>query len=94
MSRDHAQFTFKVEDKVRASKIIWSILCTNACQTITIEDIGSMHGTYLNGVELARHVPSTVNNGDGVVFGAEVRRGPETFPACGFHIDIELIEPT
>ncbi|KUJ12059.1 uncharacterized protein LY89DRAFT_688532 [Mollisia scopiformis] len=59
-------------------------------KTINIRDIGSMHGTYVNGVELARHVPLTLNNGDIVVFGAEVRRGPETFPACSFRIAIEF----
>jgi pSer/pThr/pTyr-binding forkhead associated (FHA) protein len=93
MSRDHAQFTLKVEDKVRFPGIFCGLDHTNAYQTISIEDIGSMHGTYLNGVELARHVPSILNNGDFVVFGAEVRRGPETFPACGFNIAVEFIEP-
>lgn len=61
-------------------------------KTITIQDIGSMHGTYLNNVELPRNVPSTLNNGDIVVFGAEVRRGPETFPACSFRIHFEFTE--
>lgn len=61
-------------------------------KTITIQDIGSMHGTYLNNIELPRNVPSTLNNGDIVVFGAEVRRGPETFPACSFRINFEFTE--
>lgn len=94
MSRDHAQFTLKPEDKVGFSRTINGFDHANAYQTITIEDIGSMHGTYLNGVELARHMPSILNNGDIVVFGAEVRRGPETFPACSFLVAIEFIEPT
>ncbi|KAE8453084.1 hypothetical protein EG329_012271 [Mollisiaceae sp. DMI_Dod_QoI] len=59
---------------------------------ITIQDIGSMHGTHLNDTELARNVPSTVNNGDTVVFGAEVRRGPETFPACSFRVNYEFTQ--
>lgn len=61
-------------------------------KTITIQDIGSMHGTYLNDFELPRNVPSNLNNGDIVVFGAEVRRGPETFPACSFRINFEFTE--
>lgn len=91
MSRDHARITMNAENKVGSSKIA-GIYCANFLQTITIQDIGSMHGTYLNGVELARHVPSTLNNGDILVFGAEVRRGPETFPACSFRISYEFAD--
>lgn len=61
-------------------------------QTIAILDIGSMHGTWVNDMELARNVPSTLNNGDIVVFGAEVRRGPETFPACSFRVNFEFTQ--
>ena len=60
-------------------------------QTVTIQDIGSMHGTYLNGDEVPRKTPMVVDDGDVVVFGAEVRRGPETFPACKFQVNYEFV---
>jgi hypothetical protein len=59
--------------------------------TITIQDIGSMHGTYLNNIELQRKDPRILNDGDIVVFGAEVRRGVESFPACAFRINYEFL---
>ncbi|KAH8685571.1 hypothetical protein BGZ60DRAFT_395475 [Tricladium varicosporioides] len=58
---------------------------------ITIHDIGSMHGTCLNGRKLATKEPTVINNGDELVFGAEVRRGPEVFPACAFRVNIDFI---
>ena len=60
-------------------------------QNVTIQDIGSMHGTYLNGVEVPRKTPKAVEDGDVLVFGAEVRRGPETFPACKFQVNYQFI---
>ena len=46
-----------------------------------------MHGTYVNDLELERKKARELSDGDKVVFGAEVRRGPETFPACAFRIN-------
>jgi pSer/pThr/pTyr-binding forkhead associated (FHA) protein len=60
-------------------------------QNITIQDIGSMHGTYLNGVELPRKTPMAIDDGDVLVFGAEVRRGPEIFPACKFQVNYQFV---
>ncbi|KAL2073246.1 hypothetical protein VTL71DRAFT_10570 [Oculimacula yallundae] len=53
---------------------------------VTIKDIGSMHGTYLNGIALASDTPAVLTSNDVVVFGAEVRRGTEVFPACSFQV--------
>lgn len=50
-----------------------------------------MHGTQLNDVKLLLDTPQAVKNGDIVSFGAEVRRGPDTFPPCRFHIEYELV---
>jgi hypothetical protein len=50
-----------------------------------------MHGTYVNGSELQRKEPKALNNGDVVVFGAEVRRGVEIFPACAFQVNYEFL---
>lgn len=62
-----------------------------AGNTLYLEDIGSMHGTLLNGVKLMANTPQQLEDGDVVVFGAEVKRGPETFPACSFQINYEAI---
>lgn len=59
--------------------------------TITIQDIGSMHGTHLNNIDLPKDTPTVITDGDIVVFGAEVRRGPETFPACSFRVNHKII---
>jgi pSer/pThr/pTyr-binding forkhead associated (FHA) protein len=90
MSRDHAEMTIDVEEKVRPSTATLQVqsLCS---QKITIQDIGSMHGTYLNGVELPRKTPMAIDDGDILVFGAEVRRGPETFPACKFQVKYQFV---
>ncbi|PBP22282.1 FHA domain protein [Diplocarpon rosae] len=58
---------------------------------LSIKDIGSMHGTFLNGIELTKYVPMAVSKGDILVFGTEVRRGSETFPACRFHVDRKIL---
>lgn len=50
-----------------------------------------MHGTYVNGGELQRKKPQTLQSGDVIVFGAEVRRGVETFPACAFQVTYEFL---
>jgi len=52
-----------------------------------------MHGTYHNSsprLETGEMRP--LSNGDIVVFGAEVKRGPEIFPACAFRVDYQLVE--
>lgn len=60
-------------------------------KNIVIEDIGSMHGTFLNNVPLPSKTAMVIGNGDEVKFGAEVRRGPEMFPACRFQINYEFV---
>jgi pSer/pThr/pTyr-binding forkhead associated (FHA) protein len=90
MSRDHAELVFNTEDKVYPISHPTAISQANKNQTITIQDIGSMHGTYLNTAELARKQPTVLRDGDNLVFGAEVRRGPETFPACAFRVNYKF----
>lgn len=45
-------------------------------KTLTIQDVGSMHGTYVDDVKLSKYQPKTVHDGDAIVFGTEVSRGP------------------
>lgn len=58
---------------------------------ITIQDIGSMHGTFVNDLQLRRGEPSGLSSGDLVVFGAEVKRNLDTFPACAFRVNYEFL---
>ena len=47
-----------------------------ASKTITIEDVGSMHGTYVDDVKLSKYQPKHIHDESTMVFGAEVSRGP------------------
>lgn len=67
-------------------------MCLNPeSNTITIHDIGSMHGTFVNNNKLATREPTSVSDGDEITFGAEVKRGPETFAACSFQVKIDYV---
>jgi hypothetical protein len=61
MSREHAILKANLSNK-----------------TVTIEDVGSMHGTYLpaDDLKLSKYQPQVVRDGDAIIFGAEVSRGP------------------
>lgn len=48
-----------------------------------------MHGTYHNHPRLTQGEPSILSNGDILVFGAEVKRGTDIFPACAFRVTFE-----
>ncbi|RDL38094.1 uncharacterized protein BP5553_05527 [Venustampulla echinocandica] len=63
-------------------------LCLNTI-TVTVRDLGSMHGTFLNDTKVPTEQPAEVEDGDVIAFGAEVRRGPEIFPACSFQVNID-----
>jgi pSer/pThr/pTyr-binding forkhead associated (FHA) protein len=60
-------------------------------QMVMIRDIGSTHGTYLNNTALEQKKQRSVSDNDIVVFGTEVRRGSEVFPACAFRINYEFV---
>lgn len=49
-----------------------------------------MHGTFLNGSRINTHTLTELNDGDELIFGAEVRRGTEVFPACAFRVSYEF----
>lgn len=52
------------------------------CTTLFIEDLGSMHGTRVNYVQLGKHVAYQLKCGDKLQIGNEVIRGEGAFP-CG-----------
>jgi len=67
-----------------------SMTITNILQGLQIQDIGSMHGTYLNNHRLGKDEPRDLADGDILILGAEVKRGIETFPACSFQLNYEI----
>jgi len=67
-------------------------MCLNPeINIVTVHDIGSMHGTYINNKQLSVRDPTRISDGDEITFGAEVKRGPETFPACAFQVKIDFV---
>ncbi|TGO87781.1 hypothetical protein BPOR_0204g00100 [Botrytis porri] len=57
---------------------------------VQIRDLGSMHGTFLNGEKLGEEA-KPLNSNDQVVFGIGVRRGMDLFQPCHFEVNYEVI---
>lgn len=90
MSRDHAELVFNPETEViYVPDISVEPFANGTFQTIYITDVGSMHGTILNGRTLVRNEAVELADGDNLSFGTEVRRGQETFPPCSFQVHLE-----
>ena len=52
-------------------------------------DIGSLHGTFLNGEKLEKNIPKRLQNGDVLKFGMEIVRGEAVYPQCAVEVQIE-----
>ncbi|KAF7882462.1 uncharacterized protein EAF02_005825 [Botrytis sinoallii] len=57
---------------------------------VQIRDLGSMHGTFLNGEKLGEEA-KPLNSNDQIVFGIGVRRGVDLFQPCHFEVNYEVI---
>lgn len=75
MSREHAILRAEPSSKVSSTKPDGSPKA-DTLQKIYLEDVGSMHGTYVEGTKLQRRQPKLVPSGTELRFGAEVSRGP------------------
>ncbi|KAI9780119.1 MAG: hypothetical protein M1816_003174 [Peltula sp. TS41687] len=53
---------------------------------VYIQDVGSLHGTFLNHKPLTKGVPYTLPHGAVVTFGCRVTRAAETFSARSFRV--------
>lgn len=92
MSRNHAELTLNMEDKVSTGiRRVLSISGLTRLQSVAVVDIGSMHGTFLNNDMLKQHEPTILNDCDVLVFGAQVTRGTETISACAFKVNLEFV---
>lgn len=56
---------------------------------ITIRDTNSMHGTFVNGLQLHRSETAELQEGTEVTFGVEVTRGDDVFPAKTFRCEVK-----
>lgn len=93
MSRNHAEMVFNPQNSVSAPESPFFFFlgtATNDLKALAIQDIGSMHGTYVNDRRLNKDELKELANGDVLLLGAEVKRGIETFPACSFQLNYDI----
>ena len=90
MSRNHAEMVFNPQNSVSTPESLFFGTATNDSKTLAIQDIGSMHGTYVNDRRLNKDELKELANGDVLLLGAEVKRGIETFPACSFQLSYDI----
>lgn len=59
-------------------------------QTVTVVDIGSLHGTYLNDQRVAKHHAKQLHAGDTLRFGVSIQKGAEVFTPCKMNVTINF----
>ncbi|PNY28252.1 Uncharacterized protein TCAP_01824, partial [Tolypocladium capitatum] len=79
MSRDHAELYF---DSAQKANLVQ--------QKVFIRDIGSLHGTFHNGVRLAQDVKQLLTQGDMLKFGVAVERNAQGFPPCVMKVTLDF----
>ncbi|OAL02138.1 hypothetical protein IQ06DRAFT_292864 [Phaeosphaeriaceae sp. SRC1lsM3a] len=60
---------------------------------VFITDLGSMHGTMVNGEQLVAHAPTPLSSGDTLQFGIDVNRNEEFFVARKYRFDAHPVPP-
>ncbi|KJZ78754.1 hypothetical protein HIM_02145 [Hirsutella minnesotensis 3608] len=66
-----------------------AVLRLDACnRQVYVKDVGSLHGTWQNGVRLAKDQASRVRSGDILKFGIAVERSLQQFPPCVMRVQI------
>ncbi|EQL03994.1 FHA domain protein [Ophiocordyceps sinensis CO18] len=55
---------------------------------VCVKDVGSLHGTFYNGVRLATHNSQHLQEGDTLTFGIPVERSMQAFPPCTMRVSI------
>jgi hypothetical protein len=91
MSRNHAEIVADLDKKVEPtpfSNLRESLL--TAVQTVSIRDIGSLHGTFINGdkAQIDSNVPVEIRDGSQVTFGVPIWRNSESFAPATIKVGI------
>ncbi|KAI9797170.1 MAG: hypothetical protein M1835_001843 [Candelina submexicana] len=73
MSREHARF----------------FVPSASSELVHLRDVGSMHGTFVNDLQLPKDKSQALKNGDTIRFGSKVTRADETFYAREFRISYD-----
>ncbi|KAH7411998.1 hypothetical protein DE146DRAFT_641968 [Phaeosphaeria sp. MPI-PUGE-AT-0046c] len=60
---------------------------------VFVTDLGSMHGTMVNGEQLVAHAPMPLSSGDTLQFGIDVNRNEEFFVARKYRFDVHHVPP-
>jgi FHA domain len=82
MSREHAVLKADPDTRVcQASSL--HLARADFPQSVFIEDVGSMHGTYVGDRRIRSHERHPLHYDNLVKFGNEVTRGPGTYPENG-----------
>jgi hypothetical protein len=55
---------------------------------LIIRDTKSMHGTFVNGLQLKDHETAELRNDTEITFGADVSRGDDLYPAKTFRCSV------
>ena len=72
VSRQHAELS--VDPRTNVSPLQIQYLCdTDIRQLLMVEDLRSVHGTYLNGTKLASGISHYVRSGDILQFGLDIQ---------------------
>jgi pSer/pThr/pTyr-binding forkhead associated (FHA) protein len=106
MSRQHAELNVNFDTKVsllplyQVNVIEKARVLTTLHQTLSIKDIGSLHGTFHTGVDslgkedrLRTNEPIKLADGDRVRFGTDIYRAHDTFPPCTVHVSVKWNQP-
>jgi len=92
VSRQHAEIRANIDDKVsdRAVVPLQSILLTTY-QKVMVEDLGSLHGTFINGEHdrLLKGEVRELKDGDKLQLGVSIYRGNDLFPPTTVGVSIK-----
>lgn len=91
ISRKHAEISANIDDKVSDRAVVpFRSLLLTASQKVMITDIGSLHGTFLNGNKdkLPKNEPRELKHGDKVQLGVSIYRGNDMFPPTTVGVSI------
>ena len=95
MSRKHAELSVDKDTKVHTHAISdVSPPLLIFLQTVYMKDLGSTHGTFINGEEhpLKKDEFRALRDGDRARFGVPIFRGSDTFPPADIQVGIHHTE--